>query len=278
MLKTKNIYMGIAGLLTLALLTVGVGLAFVTPQAAFAQGPAPTTPANPATPANPTTPANPVMPANPGVPSTQQRGQTVPPRNGVTPNTFNTYKDDFLNNFANRLGVPVEQVQQAIVGAANDTVDQAVQDGRLTQQQADQLKNQIANMQQQGILPGFLFPFGTHPYGEYGQFKQAPHSFYFGKGFTELNSFANALNLQTNQLISELQSGKTLAQIAQEQGVDLATVKTYVLSDLQARLNQAVQNGNLTQAQATTIYDQFNANFDNLVNMSLPVRVPGIYH
>ena len=89
--------------------------------------------------------------------------------------------------------------------------------------------------------------------------------FGFGK---DLSSFAKALNMNVSDLMTELQSGKTLAAIAQEKNVDIAQVKTSVLADLKTNLDQAVQAGKLTQVQADQIYNQFSTNFDTLVNQT----------
>ena len=66
--------------------------------------------------------------------------------------------------------------------------------------------------------------------------------------------------------MTELQSGKTIAAVAQEKNVDLTQVKTSVLADLKTNLDQVVQAGKLTQAQADQVYSQLNTNFDTLVN------------
>ena len=58
--------------------------------------------------------------------------------------------------------------------------------------------------------------------------------------FTE---FAQALGIDEQTLISELQSGKTLAQLAQEKGVDLATVTTAAQTTMKQHLDELVAAG-----------------------------------
>jgi hypothetical protein len=85
--------------------------------------------------------------------------------------------------------------------------------------------------------------------------------FGFGRGFgfpggstADFDATAKALNLSPAQLFEQLHSGKTLAEIAQAQGVDLAKVQEAAnASRIQAikdRISQAVTDGTITQAQA----------------------------
>ena len=61
---------------------------------------------------------------------------------------------------------------------------------------------------------------------------------------------AGALGIDVPTLTAELQSGKTLAQIAAELGLDPATITATVQATLQERLQEMVTAGLLTQAQA----------------------------
>ena len=90
-----------------------------------------------------------------------------------------------------------------------------------------------------------------------------------------LSSFAKALNMTEADLMTELQSGKTIAAIAQEKSVDLTQVKTSVLADMKTNLDQVVQAGKLTQSQADQIYSKLSTNLDNLVNQTWPMYPRG---
>jgi hypothetical protein len=48
-----------------------------------------------------------------------------------------TYSDLFIRKFAERLGVDQDKLKAAYTGALSDTLNQAVQDGKLTQAEAD---------------------------------------------------------------------------------------------------------------------------------------------
>lgn len=65
-----------------------------------------------------------------------------------------------------------------------------------------------------------------------------------------LTSAAEALGIDPQTLVSELQSGKTLAQLAEAQGVDLSAVTAAAQTTMQQHLSALVAAGALTQAQA----------------------------
>jgi uncharacterized protein YidB (DUF937 family) len=59
--------------------------------------------------------------------------------------------------------------------------------------------------------------------------------------------------MSSTQLMSQLQSGKSLSQVATAQGVSSAQLQTIVTNAIQSAVNKAVSDGNLTQQQATNI-------------------------
>jgi polyhydroxyalkanoate synthesis regulator phasin len=230
MVKFKKIWIGIASLLAVAVIAAGVWLVVSPTGLSFAQAPSPT----------------------------PQPGQTTTDK-GV----YNTY---FWNALATRLGVTLDKLKGAFTGASTDTLDQAVKDGKLTQAQADQMKTDLANRASQGDLPGMFGRFGFHGNKGFGGPGFGRGGFGWGRGAFDPASVAKALNMNVTDLMTELQSGKTIAAVAQEKNVDLAQVKTSVLADLKTNLDQAVQAGKLTQAQADQVYSQLDTNFDTLAN------------
>ena len=231
MFKSKKMWIAIASLLAVAVIAAGGWLVLSPTGLSFAQSPSPT-----------------------AQPDQSTTGKDV-------------YNNLFWNSLATRLGVTLDKLKAAITGASTDTIDQAVKDGKLTQDRADQMKADLQNRANQGDLPGFGF-FGFRHGRGMGGFGDGDFGFGrsgFGKG-NNLTSFAKALNMTEADLMTELQSGKTIAAVAQEKNVDLTQVKTSVLADLKTNLDQVVQAGKLTQAQADQVYSQLNTNFDTLVN------------
>ncbi|MCC7355727.1 MAG: hypothetical protein IT330_18450 [Anaerolineae bacterium] len=86
--------------------------------------------------------------------------------------------------------------------------------------------------------------------------------FGWGKGFfgfrggswATYDAVAQVLNLTPTQLFEQLHSGKTLAEIAEAQGVDMQKVQDAVKAAqtqaMKDAISQAVKDGKITQAQA----------------------------
>ncbi len=67
---------------------------------------------------------------------------------------------------------------------------------------------------------------------------------------------AEALGLTPQELIAELQAGKTIADVAEEQGVALETIVDAFLAPREEALQAAVEAGRLTQEQADALLAQ----------------------
>ena len=86
-----------------------------------------------------------------------------------------------------------------------------------------------------------------------------------GLSLTGLQIAAEKLGMTTDELITALQSGKTLEQIAQEKGVDYASIQTAIQANQQAefrsRIQQAVTDGTMTQAKADWLLKDIDKGF-----------------
>jgi hypothetical protein len=72
------------------------------------------------------------------------------------------------------------------------------------------------------------------------------------------------------QLRTELENGKTLAQIAQAHGKSVAGLVDALVSDAKQRLDASVAAGRLTQKQATEMLDRLRARITARVNAAEP--------
>lgn len=169
---------------------------------------------------------------------------------------LSTDKDAFLNDVAKRLNVTPEQLKAAIKGATDDRIDQAVKDGKITKEQGDELKQRAAD----GALP-FLGPgLGFGHRGGFG----GPGLGH--RGGASLDAAATYLGLTEEQLRTQLASGKSLADIAKDKGKSVDGLEKAMTADLKAKLDQAVKDKRLTQAQADEILKRTNDRLDDLVN------------
>jgi len=86
-----------------------------------------------------------------------------------------------------------------------------------------------------------------------------------GLGLVELQVAAEALDMTTDELITALQSGKTLEQVAEDAGVDLQDVQDAIRAahetELRARIGQAVSDGTMTQDKADWLLEGLEKGF-----------------
>ena len=89
-----------------------------------------------------------------------------------------------------------------------------------------------------------------------------------GKGGGKFMSatLATTLKLTQEELKTQLHSGKSLADVAKAQSVDIADVKTVLTSDFTAHLAEEVTSGKHTQAEADAKLAAFKTNLDTMVN------------
>src|SRR5438874_4695899 len=125
---------------------------------------------------------------------------------------------------AKQLGIEPDKLSAALKKALENRVDAAVAAGRLTKDEGDALKARIES----GEAP--LFPLGGPP-----RFRE--------HHLPEVDAAAAYLGLTEAQLRSKLESGKTLAQIATEQGKTAEGLVNELLDSAKQRLDAAVAAG-----------------------------------
>ncbi len=82
-------------------------------------------------------------------------------------------------------------------------------------------------------------------------------------------ALAKQLGLTTDELTAQIQSGKTLAQIAQEKGVSTKDLAATMETAMKDGLAQAVKDGKLTQEQADLMLQHMAGQYEWMItNMS----------
>jgi hypothetical protein len=169
----------------------------------------------------------------------------------------------FLNDAAGRLGTTSAKLEDALKQAAIDRVDAALAAGRITKGEADAMKAAINAGELPIGIPGAGPGFGHGPGFRAGDF---------------LDAAATYLGLSDDQLRTQLESGKSLADVAKAQNKSVDGLKQAIIAAVQSKLDQAVKDGRLTSDQESQILAKVKASIDNLVNGTLPARPPGAYH
>jgi hypothetical protein len=155
-----------------------------------------------------------------------------------------------INDAANQLGVQPSALSNALKKAIENRIDAAVAAGQLTKAQGDALKQRIESNDFPllgGLGPGF---------GHFGHF--AP--------FVGLDAAASYLDLTQAQLETQLNSGKTLAQIAQAQNKSVDGLVGALVDAATKKLDAAVAAGRLTKAQEQTILGDLKTRITSAVN------------
>jgi hypothetical protein len=167
-----------------------------------------------------------------------------------------------LDDAAERLGVEPSELSDALKAALKSRVDAAVDAGRLTEEQGEALKERI-DSGDTPLLFGGLGRFGGpggHGPGHFG------HLGHLGK----LDAAASYLGLTSAELREQLADGKTLAEIAKAEGKSVDGLVQALVAEGKKRLDQAVADGKLTQAQADELAQGLEDRMTDLVNGELP--------
>jgi hypothetical protein len=157
-----------------------------------------------------------------------------------------------VNDAAKQLGVQPSQLSDAIKKALAARVDAAVAAGRLTKEQGAELKTRI----QSDNFP--LFGPSAFDGGHFGHHR--------GPG---LDAAAKYLGLTETKLDAQLESGKTLAQVAKAQGKSVDGLIAALKDDAKQQFDAAVKAGRLTQAQETRILADLDQRIGDFVNGKL---------
>lgn len=158
----------------------------------------------------------------------------------TTTTSATNYCDQYQQDLAKRLGVSVSTLQSDRKSAFTDTLAQLVKDGKLTQNQANQIQQRVESSK---ACSGFSAT----------GIQNRLHAQFLAKYRSQFTAqVAQGLHLTSSQLTTQLKSGKTLRAIAKEQKVSPASLKTIIVNAAKSTLNQAVNAGDITQAQATS--------------------------
>jgi hypothetical protein len=179
-------------------------------------------------------------------------------------------EQSILEDAAKRLNVTPEALRSALGAAEDAQLDAQVKAGKLTQEQADAIKK--ARAQAGTVLggPGVGGPRGVRPGFGPGHGPGLELGLDVKGG--AIDAAAGALGLSRDDLVAKLRSGKSIADVAKDQGKSLDDVKTAITDAVTKELDQAVKDGKLTGEQRDRVLSGLKAHIDDLVNLSPPDR------
>src|SRR4051794_34256403 len=192
---------------------------------------------------------------------------TSPGRTAAKPADLAAQQKAFLDDVAKRLNVTRDQLDAAIKGAAEARIDAAVAAGKLTKEQGEEAKQRLADGK--GPILGLAGgPRGGGPGFGHG----GPGHLFGGSG---LDAAAGYLGLSEDVLRTQMQSGKSLADVAKAQNKDVAGLKAAMKAAVTKQLDQAVTDKKLTADERTKILAEIDQHLDDLINRTAPKRPDG---
>ena len=144
-----------------------------------------------------------------------------------------------IDDAAGQLGIEPDALSDALKQALKNRIDAAVDAGRLTQEQADALKERIESGDGLPLFGGLGRGEHGGPFGHFGH-------------FASLDAAAAYLSL-TEAELREMLVDKTLAEIAKDQGKSVDGVTKALVTAGEKRIDEAVADGRLTQEQAVEL-------------------------
>lgn len=178
-----------------------------------------------------------------------------------------------LLEIAESRGVSKEALIEAQVSLLAKPLEEAVKAGKLTQEKADQLKADLAKHAEAMITAKGNAPFTM-------ALPAAPLTGGEGPTFSvqigadqELLSF---LGLDEAAFASEIKSGKTILEIAEAKGITKEQLVEFETKRFNARIDQAVKDGHMTEEQAAKAKEAFSKRAEQGFDGKGAIMMPAI--
>jgi hypothetical protein len=152
-----------------------------------------------------------------------------------------------VDDAAGKLGVEPGDLMDALTEALTDHVDEAVEEGRLSEEEGERLKERIDS----GVVPFF------GGFGERGPWLGADPG---------LESAASYLELSETDLRERLRDGETLAEIAEDEGKSVDGLVDALVADASERIDDAVADGRLDEERAARLKAELEEHVRELVD------------
>ena len=215
-----------------------------------------------------TTPAAPSSSATPTTPSVEKADRPSPLAAaskvlGITEAELKTELEagKSVADVAKAKNIDLATVKAALLAKAKAHIDAEVAAGKHT---AAEGAAKLAEMTSR--IDTMLTTAGLPARGPHGEGGKGGHGGKGGPGKFMTATLATTLKLTQEELKTQLHSGKSLADVAKAQSVDIADVKATLTSDFTAHLAEEVTSGEHTQAEADAKIAEFKTNLDTMVN------------
>lgn len=160
-----------------------------------------------------------------------------------------------LLDIAKEQGVSEQALRDFVAERMTKRIDEGVANGRISAEQAQQLKD---NMEQH--VSAVINSKGPMHRGDRGP------------GFADNTKLLELLKTDAQTLKSELKEGKTLAAIAKENGVAEKKLKAFLIKEETARIDEGVKAGRLNADQAKTMKKDLDKRVSDMINGKMPMH------
>jgi polyhydroxyalkanoate synthesis regulator phasin len=131
-----------------------------------------------------------------------------------------------------------------------EVLDPLVEDGTLTEAQADTVADHLAT-----TLPG-----------------HRGHFLGRGPGLASFEAAADIIGIDTAELREALADGATLAEVAEDNGVDVETLVDGLVAALNEKVDELMADGRITEDRAAEIKESAPERIENFVNAQVRLR------
>jgi len=215
-----------------------------------------------------TTPAAPSSIATPTTPSVEKADRPSPLAAaskvlGITEAELKTELEagKSVADVAKAKNIDLATVKAALLAEAKAHIDAEVAAGKHTAAEGAAKLAEVTSR-----IDTMLTTAGLPARGPHGEGGKGGHGGKGGPGKFMTATLATTLKLTQEELKTQLHSGKSLADVAKAQSVDIADVKAALTSDFSAHLAEEVTSGEHTQAEADAKIAEFKTNLDTMVN------------
>lgn len=161
--------------------------------------------------------------------------------------------DTTIADLAGEKGVSTDEVVDAMVVNREGRTAGLVDRGLLSQAQADALNARARERAEDVVtLP--------YPYGMFGQ---------------GLETAAAAIDISVDELIAELETGKTVAEVAEDNGTTAEAVVDALVAAKEQSFQELISLDLVTQTQANLALARYRSTAERIVNEARPGEHPG---
>jgi polyhydroxyalkanoate synthesis regulator phasin len=147
----------------------------------------------------------------------------------------------------------VDQVRSQAIEKGSDLINQAVKNGRLTQERADEMLTNLETRIDNAL---------TYDPIHHQMQREI------------MLRVAGETGLSVRNVVKQWRDGLTLSDILKTNGEDVQAFTDETLTRAQERLDQAVKNGRLTQEQADQRLNDLKTFIPDFLNQAFPIKTP----